>query len=60
MITLKQKRYCLKSYRVTVVKPPLNVRKGKKHYAIKRETPIGVGASLSNQLSVQGEGDIET
>jgi len=28
---------------VAVVKPPLKVRIGKKHYAVKKETPIGVG-----------------
>ena len=59
MIALKQKRHRLRLYRVAVVKPPLKVRIGKNHYAIKRETPIVVGASISNQLSVQGEGDID-
>ena len=41
------------------VTPPLKVRTGKKDHTVKRETPIGVGASLSNQLSVQGEGDLD-
>lgn len=31
----------------------------KQDNTVKRETPIGVGASISNQLSVQGEGDLD-